>query len=110
MNPKSDLLNKSEHSCKSNSSHRLYHDSSKEKVLAYDTLPYGICTVTLNIIKNGEDKSITYALHTLFAAEKNYAQIYEEGLAVVYGTKKFRQMLYNQSFTIMTKYELIRTI
>ena len=55
-------------------------------ILACDALPHGIGAVLSHI---GVDRPIAYASRTLTAAEKNYAQIEKEGLAIVFGTKSF---------------------
>ncbi|KAL5517655.1 hypothetical protein EMCRGX_G003243 [Ephydatia muelleri] len=43
---------------------------------------------------------ITYASRSLAPAEKKYSQLEKEGLAIVFGVKKFHQYLYGRKFVV----------
>ncbi len=43
---------------------------------------------------------IAYASRTLTRAEKNYSQLEKEGLAVIFGVKKYHAYLWGQEFLI----------
>jgi len=51
---------------------------------------------------DGTDRPIAYASRTLSASKRNYAQIEKEGLALIYGAKKFHKYVYGQKFTQAT--------
>lgn len=51
-------------------------------------------------------KSIVYGSCTTAVTDKNYTQI-DKGLAVVYGEKRFHQILYGHHFTIVTNHKLL---
>ena len=54
---------------------------------------------------NGKDKPIAFSSCTLAPAEKKYSQLMKEGLAVIFGVKKFRQYLLGRSFTIVSDHK-----
>ena len=47
---------------------------------------------------NGVMKPIAYASRSLTSAEKRYAQIEKEGLAITWARKKFREYLIDYKF------------
>jgi hypothetical protein len=57
--------------------------------------------------KIGEEleKSIAFASCTLAPAEKKYSQLDKEGLAIVFGVKRFHQYLYGRKFTIFSDHK-----
>ena len=52
--------------------------------------------------KDGEERPVRFTSRTLSKAERNYAQIEREGLAVIFGVTRFRQYLWGRRFTLVT--------
>lgn len=54
---------------------------------------------------DGSEKPVGFASRTLSAAEKNYAQIEREGLACIFGVKRFHSYLYGHKFELVTDHK-----
>ena len=50
-------------------------------------------------------KPVAFASRTLTAAERNYAQIDKEALAVIFGITRFHQYIYGQKFELHTDHK-----
>ena len=80
-------------------------DVTKDVVLTTDASPVGLGACLSHRIAEGKKtflQPIAFASRSLTKAEKNYAQIEREGLAVVWAVKHFRQYLYCRHFTLQT--------
>ena len=96
------LLSKTQHLKNALQTHSLlvHYDDSKPLVLTCDASPYGIGAILSHTMEDGTDRPVAYASRTLTVAEKKYSQLEKEGLAIVFGTKKFHNYLFGRHFTI----------
>ena len=76
----------------------VHYNSRLPLVLSCDASLCGIGAVFSHRMADGSDRPITFASRTL--AEKRYAQIESEGLAIVFGVTQFHKYIYGRHFEI----------
>ena len=82
-----------------------HFDSAKPIVVHCDASPYGVGAVLSHVMNDGTEQPVSYCSRTLTAAERNYAHIEKEGLALVYSVKKFHQYLFGNQFSLKTDHK-----
>ena len=70
-----------------------HYDPSLPLNLSCDTSPVGVGAVIFHTLPDNTEKVMAYGSRKLSQAEKNYAQIQKEVLAIIFGVQKFRQYL-----------------
>ncbi|XP_061717584.1 uncharacterized protein K02A2.6-like [Cydia pomonella] len=82
----------------------VHYSGSLPLVLTSDASGVGIGCVISHLTPEGE-RPVAYASRTLTSAERGYAQIDREALALVYGIRKFHQYLYGRKFILRTDHK-----
>ena len=80
----------------------VHFDHTHGISLACDASPYRVSAVLSHQMPDGTEKPIAFASQSLSEAEKKYPQIVKEGLACVFGVKKFHTYLYGHTFSLIT--------
>ena len=57
------------------------------------------------VMEDGSEWPVPFASRSLSSAKKKYAQVEKEGLAIVFGVKKFHDYLLVQNFTIRSDHK-----
>ena len=79
-----------------------HYDVNRPIKLFCDASAYGLGACLVHIMEDGSQKPVAYASRTLSKPEQAYAQIEREGLALVFGVRRFHQYLYGRPFILVT--------
>ena len=77
-----------------------HYDPDKQFILQCDASPCGVGAVLCHHYKDSSDCPVVFASLSLSLAERNYAQLDKEALAIVFGVRHFHHYLLGRPFTI----------
>lgn len=86
----------------------VHYNPGKPLRVAADASPYGVGAVLSHVMEDRIEKPIMFASRTLTPAERKYAQVEKEALAIIYAVRKFNQFLHGQSFEIHSDHKPLR--
>ena len=83
----------------------MHYNPKKALIVSGDASPYGVRAVLAQVMEDGSERPVAFASRSLSLAEKKYAQVEKEGLAIVFGVKRFHYYLLSQKFTIRSDHK-----
>ena len=78
----------------------IFPDYSKPFIMCTDASQVGLGAVLMQTDNRGKNQPVAFASRTLNPAERNYSVTHLEALAIVWGLKKFRDIVYGYSITV----------
>ena len=88
----------------------VHNDPNKPLIPSVDATSHGIGAVLSHEMEDGSERPVKYASRTLNSAEKNYARIEREGLAIVFAVKRVTLYLYGRKFKLVTDHQPLTCI
>lgn len=82
----------------------VHYSLDQPLILTADASGVGVGAVISHVTPDGE-RPVAYASRSLTSAERSYAQIDREALAIVYGIRKFHQYIYGRKFILRTDHK-----
>ena len=83
----------------------VHFDPQLKLIFACDALAYGVGAMLAHQMLDGSEQPIGYASRTLTNAEKIYSQLEKEGLACVFGVRRFHSYLFGHPFELWTDHQ-----
>lgn len=83
----------------------VHYSGDRDLILACDASQYGVGAVLSHKMDEGTEKPIGFVSRTLTPAERKYSHLDKEGLAVIFGIRRFHKYLYGRNFTIVTDHK-----
>lgn len=87
-----------------------HYDPNRPIKLICDASQDGIGAALFHVFENGEERPVCFASRTLNCAEKNYAVIDREALAIYFGVRKFMHYLLGRKFILQTDHRPLVSI
>ena len=82
-----------------------HYDATRTTVISSDASNAGLGAVIAQLQDDGAYKPVAYASRSLTDAEKNYAVIEKEALAVTWACEKFTDYVLGMKFTVHTDHK-----